>query len=72
MSTHNICISREIRKILCGYPLLSVAKKKNTLSGTMDPVSVYDHLVGEEGACDWSSMVCLLLILLMLLVDYDL
>ena len=25
MSTHNICISREIRKILCGYPLLSVA-----------------------------------------------
>ena len=27
MSTHNICISREIRKILCGYPLLSVAMK---------------------------------------------
>ena len=25
MSTHNICICREIRKILCGYPLLSVA-----------------------------------------------
>ena len=25
MSTHNICIRREIRKILCGYPLLSVA-----------------------------------------------
>ena len=25
MSTHNICIHREIRKILCGYPLLSVA-----------------------------------------------
>ena len=25
MSTHNICISQEIRKILCGYPLLSVA-----------------------------------------------
>ena len=27
MSTHNICIRREIRKILCGYPLLSVAIK---------------------------------------------
>ena len=25
MSTHNICIRRKIRKILCGYPLLSVA-----------------------------------------------
>ena len=33
MSTHNICICREIRKILCGYPLLSVAmdnRKKTT------------------------------------------
>ena len=27
MSTHNICIRREIQKILCGYPLLSVAMK---------------------------------------------
>ena len=25
MSTHNICFPGEIRKILCGYPLLSVA-----------------------------------------------
>ena len=25
MSTNNICFHREIRKILCGYPLLSVA-----------------------------------------------
>ena len=25
MSTHNICFRREIRKIICGYPLLSVA-----------------------------------------------
>ena len=25
MSTHNICFCWEIRKILCGYPLLSVA-----------------------------------------------
>ena len=25
MSTHNICFGGEIRKILCGYPLLSVA-----------------------------------------------
>ena len=25
MSTHNICFREEIRKILCGYPLLSIA-----------------------------------------------
>ena len=25
MSTYNICFRREIRKIICGYPLLSVA-----------------------------------------------
>ena len=25
MSTHNICFHGELRKILCGYPLLSVA-----------------------------------------------
>ena len=27
MSTHNICFCREIRKILCGCPLLSVAMR---------------------------------------------
>ena len=27
MSTHNICFPGEIRKLLCGYPLLSVAMK---------------------------------------------
>ena len=25
MSNHNICFRQEIRKILCGYPFLSVA-----------------------------------------------
>ena len=25
MSTHNICFRQEVRKLLCGYPLLSVA-----------------------------------------------
>ena len=29
MSTHNICFRGEIRKILCGYPLLSVAMVVN-------------------------------------------
>ena len=28
MGTHNICFHGEIRKILCGYPLLSVAMYK--------------------------------------------
>ena len=31
MSTHNICLNGEIRKILCGYPLLSVAMAICTL-----------------------------------------
>ena len=25
MSTHNVCFHGEIRRILCGYPLLSIA-----------------------------------------------
>ena len=29
MSTHNICFSGEIRKLLRGYPLLSVAMRKH-------------------------------------------
>ena len=32
MSTHNICFRGEIRKILCGYPLLSVAMCKTICS----------------------------------------
>ena len=31
MSTHNICFRREIRKLLCGYPLLPVAMRDLTL-----------------------------------------
>ena len=30
MSTHNICFHGEIRKILCGYPLLSVANHSSS------------------------------------------
>ena len=36
MSTYNICFRGEIRKILCGYPLLSVAMVK-----TDQPVQIY-------------------------------
>ena len=32
MSTHNICFRGDIRKILCGYPLLSVATVSSQLS----------------------------------------
>ena len=34
MSAHNICFRREIRKILCGYPLLSVAMNPDELSSS--------------------------------------
>ena len=33
MSTHNVCFHGEIRKILCGYPLLSVAMNLNVKCG---------------------------------------
>ena len=32
MGTHNICFNREIRKTLCGYPLLSVAMNSSLIS----------------------------------------
>ena len=35
MSTHNICFRREIRKILCGYPLLPVAMSRPSLPEDM-------------------------------------
>ena len=35
MSTHNICFRREIRKILCGYPLLSVAMHSTIFSDSV-------------------------------------
>ena len=31
MNTHNICFRGEIRKILCGYPLLFVAMVKGDM-----------------------------------------
>ena len=31
MSTHNICFCREIRKILCVYPLISIAMVERLL-----------------------------------------
>ena len=38
MSTHNICFCREIRKILCGYPLLSVAMTQVNIEKFQCPV----------------------------------
>ena len=37
MSTNNICIRREIRKILCGYPLLPVTMIFTLSIGTNRP-----------------------------------
>ena len=50
MSTHNICFRGEIKKILCGYPLLSVAMTTaffyNTTAGiqsktVLEPKQIY-------------------------------
>ena len=49
MSTHNTCFCGEIRKILYGYPLLSVAMVK-TICGGHD-CSTEDVL--QEGIMGW-------------------
>ena len=41
MSTHNICFRREIRKIICGYPLLSVAMLSSALPNHTFPRQAY-------------------------------
>ena len=46
MSTHNICFRGEIRKILCGYPLLSVAMSVLTSSKMWHLIWVYTVCTG--------------------------
>ena len=47
MSTHNICFHQEIRNILCGYPLLSVAMFNGI-----------DKQCGHRSdCCFWSSLI---------------
>ena len=61
MSTHNICFHREIIKILCGYPLLSVAMngmgwcKNNRLSFT---TILLGTLRLNHTICDITSAAC--------------
>ena len=43
MSTHNICICQEIRKILCGYPLLSVAMSDIAFYAVYSESSLFDQ-----------------------------
>ena len=43
MSTHNICFRREIRKIICGYPLLSVAMVNISWSSIPYKFQMYLH-----------------------------
>ena len=40
MSTHNICFYREIRNILCGYSLLSVAMYNICLTALASPILI--------------------------------
>ena len=51
MSTHNICFCGEIRKILCGYPLLSVAMETlKSSTGVQQTAYWYDIL--EQSCLD--------------------
>ena len=40
MSTHNIYFRGEIRKILCGYPLLSVAMDMSTVKVVQENAAI--------------------------------
>ena len=52
MSTHNICFRREIRKILCGYPLLSVAMEG--LCNPLHGIITEKYLASARGlSADW-------------------
>ena len=42
-STHKICFRGEIRKILCGYPLLSGAVLDSLLSPSLTMAQLVDH-----------------------------
>ena len=44
---HNICFHGEIRKILCGYPLLSVAMHTHTHTHTHTPTHTHTHTHNE-------------------------
>ena len=48
MSTHNICIRREI-KILCGYPLLSVAMLNRVFLDCLQNHWILKNLINEQG-----------------------
>ena len=43
MSTHNICFCGEIRKILCGYPLLSVAMELDILARQITDMEIFTN-----------------------------
>ena len=51
MSTHNICFRREIRKILCGYPLLSVAMDLGLHCYLLFVYGIRHHLLGLAVIC---------------------
>ena len=54
MSTHNICLCGEIRKILCGYPLLSVAMN----------IAFLQKYEAADQPAHFSHTICLLFFLL--------
>ena len=47
MSTHNICFHGEIRKILGGYPLLSVAMIRSRLLGKIQTGSMKMSFINQ-------------------------
>ena len=53
MSTHNICFHREIRRIIYGYPLLSVAMQGYSKIDKQEPL-LYWMNVQADLSLSWS------------------
>ena len=51
MSTHNICFCGEIRKILCGYPLLTVAMNMSNKNLSTVLLDVWFHTIDIHQLC---------------------
>ena len=56
MSTHSICFRREIRKILCGYPLLSVAMTSPKCHDLA--LTLYERHVSAGSCLDFFFLFC--------------
>ena len=61
MSTHNICFHGEIRKVLCGHPLLSVAMTSSLVKINLHLLKLAGNEKGNGHLCGYSHYFSLLM-----------